>query len=152
MTPSTIAPTTFWDQVVKFGVQFARAIPALRLSNTNAATPAPLASDTKSNVAKGGKLAGGKIAVTKSAVKSSEPSKEQTETEATEQAMRVFDEMYERARMREDQDTFLSGKGFVGFCDYWMGFCKRVCPTFPFLSHSKLTVDVGTGGRYQRTR
>lgn len=136
--PSTIASTTFWDQMVKFVVQFARAIPALRLSNTNADAPTPLASDTKSNVAKGKKVAGAKIMGVNRAVKGPEPSKEDAEAEATKQATKVLDEMYEKARLREDHEKFLTGKGFVGFCEYWMGFCKRVCHRLPPSSQLRL--------------
>ena len=37
-----------------------------------------------------------------------------------------YAEMLVCAQKREDGLSFLGGKGFVAFCEYWMAFAKRV--------------------------
>ncbi|TFY82545.1 hypothetical protein EWM64_g1469 [Hericium alpestre] len=85
-SPSTVAPNTFWDQVVKFAVAFARSTPALWLNGTK---------------------------------------NEQDEAEATDLVLSIFSDILEHAEKRSDSGTFLSGKSFVAFCDYWLGFAKK---------------------------
>ena len=36
----------------------------------------------------------------------------------------TFSDMVVNAKRRVDRDLFLSGRGFVGFCEYWIGHCK----------------------------
>ena len=42
----------------------------------------------------------------------------------------AYGDLVERAEKRPDRDTFMAidqkGKGFLGFCEYWMEFTKRV--------------------------
>lgn len=149
-TPSIISPSTFWDQVVKFGVQFVRATSTLQPSRSSASgipTRTVLASGTKSNIVNGKKVAGSGMKVASTGGKGNsakglpelnqEKDRESAETEATEQVMKIFDEIYEKTKGREDQEKWLGGRGFVSFCEYWMGFCKKVCFGHPSFLHVK---------------
>jgi hypothetical protein len=41
-------------------------------------------------------------------------------------ALFAYSELMTRVERRSDQDTFMAGKGFAGFCEYWMAFAKKV--------------------------
>jgi hypothetical protein len=47
-----------------------------------------------------------------------------TEDTAMEIILSTFSDMVVNAERRVDRDLFLSGRGFVGFCEYWIGHCK----------------------------
>lgn len=40
--------------------------------------------------------------------------------------LRTFAQLVQGAEEREDRRDWASGRGFVGFCEYWMSFAKRV--------------------------
>lgn len=42
----------------------------------------------------------------------------------------AFEKLALSAEERADKDVFMSGKGFVGFCEYWMGLANRVSHQF----------------------
>ncbi|KAF7984668.1 hypothetical protein HWV62_12932 [Athelia sp. TMB] len=45
--------------------------------------------------------------------------------EVTNDVMRTFALLVKVVEEREDRESWLIGRGFVGFCEYWMGFTKR---------------------------
>jgi separase len=56
------------------------------------------------------------------------------EMEIVNVVLRTFGELVDVAQSRKGEGcVWMSGKGFVGFCEYWMGFAKRVScfPSFP---------------------
>jgi separase len=40
----------------------------------------------------------------------------------------TFVDLVQLATDREDYESWTNGRGFVNFCEYWMGFAKRVSP------------------------
>ena len=38
----------------------------------------------------------------------------------------TFNEVIEHTRQREDHMSFMNGRGFLAFCEYWMSFARRV--------------------------
>jgi separase len=67
--------------------------------------------------------------VTRSAVafvKTSQPLLPEVEETVTNLVLCESAGMLVCAQKREDRLSFLEGKGFVGFCEYWMAFAKRV--------------------------
>lgn len=58
------------------------------------------------------------------------PSSSTKQDDATQSVLTAYSDLFEGARNREDGVTFLQGRGFVGFCEHWMGFAKRVCTLF----------------------
>jgi separase len=42
----------------------------------------------------------------------------------------AFSDMVVNAEGRVDRELFLSGQGFIGFCEYWIGHCERVSMHF----------------------
>ena len=49
------------------------------------------------------------------------------EMEIVNVVLRTFGELVDVAQSRKGEGcVWMSGKGFVGFCEYWMGFAKRV--------------------------
>ena len=62
-------------------------------------------------------------------VVSGSPSAE-TKNDATQTVLSVFDQIVGLAlatRAGEDRMRWLSGSGFMSFCDYWIEFARRVC-------------------------
>ncbi|KAJ6597043.1 cysteine peptidase C50 [Mycena vulgaris] len=45
--------------------------------------------------------------------------------DATPVVLKAFGQIIERVETRTDADSFMSGKGFVGFCECWMSFANR---------------------------
>ncbi|KAG6902753.1 hypothetical protein C0995_011901 [Termitomyces sp. Mi166 len=72
----TVEPTTFWDQVVRFGGAFVK-------------------------------------------------SQEVGEEEAMRIVLTAFTDLVSIVEKRDGASGFLSGRGFVGFCEYWLVFAKR---------------------------
>lgn len=52
--------------------------------------------------------------------------KTEEKDEVTRQVMRTFPLLVKAVEGRKDRGTWLEGKGFIGFCEYWMAFAKRV--------------------------
>lgn len=50
----------------------------------------------------------------------------QNEEEVIGVVLRAFAELARLAGERENEWRWISGRGFIGFCEYWMGFAKRV--------------------------
>ena len=50
----------------------------------------------------------------------------EVEEKVTNLVLCEYAEMLACAQKREDGLLFLEGKGFIGFCEYWMAFAKRV--------------------------
>jgi len=48
------------------------------------------------------------------------------EEAATRAILSTFSDLVGRTEKRSDASAFLGGKGFVGFCEYWMVLAKRV--------------------------
>lgn len=46
--------------------------------------------------------------------------------EVTREVMHTFALLVKAVEEREDRAMWLEGKGFMGFCEYWMAFAKRV--------------------------
>ena len=50
--------------------------------------------------------------------------------DATKTVLSTLDKIYETVlstrRKEEERESWLSGSGFMGFCEYWMEFAKRV--------------------------
>ena len=44
-----------------------------------------------------------------------------------ESVLRTFSRVVEYVEGRPDHAEFLSGRGFIHFCEYWLDFAKRVC-------------------------
>ena len=67
--------------------------------------------------------------VTRSAVvliKASQSLFPEVEEKVTNLVLCEYAEMLACAQKREDDLSFLEGKGFIGFCEYWMAFAKWV--------------------------
>jgi separase len=50
--------------------------------------------------------------------------------DVTRTVLATFSDLVKEAKNREDAATFLKGRGFLGFCEFWMGFAKKVCTLF----------------------
>jgi separase len=50
----------------------------------------------------------------------------QTEDEVVKAVLSAFGVLVSGVNAREDQGGWMRGRGFVGFCECWMGFAKRV--------------------------
>lgn len=48
------------------------------------------------------------------------------EVTASRTILSTFLDLVVHAESRPDKEMFLAGRGFVGFCEYWMAFAKRV--------------------------
>lgn len=51
--------------------------------------------------------------------------------------LRTFSRVVEYAEGRSDHAEFLSGRGFVHFCEYWLDFAKRVCWETAFIWYAR---------------
>lgn len=49
------------------------------------------------------------------------------EDDATKVILTAYREITACTTAREDSSQFMSGRGFIGFCEHWTGFAKRVC-------------------------
>jgi separase len=58
-------------------------------------------------------------------IKSTSPSTKQDDAART--ILAAYSDLVKEAKNREDVVKFLKGRGFLGFCEYWMGFAKKVC-------------------------
>ena len=58
------------------------------------------------------------------------------EEKCTAIVLSAYGDFVERVEKRPDRDTFMAidqkGKGFLGFCEYWMEFTKRVSRSIVF--------------------
>ena len=108
-TPGSLDPNTFWDQTTKFCVSFVKA------SSVSSSSPAPLASPAAPAL--------------------NAPAKTR-EDEVVSAVLRVFGVLVGVVGTRVDREDWMSGRGFVGFCEYWMGFAKRVSYPSTFVFHS----------------
>jgi separase len=71
------------------------------------------------------------------------------ETSLSQIILTAFSRLVDDALQRSDKDSFLSGKGFVKFCEYWMGFAKKVQITQILDS---LMIKIKTDWRYNYSR
>ena len=53
-------------------------------------------------------------------------SRECAEEEAISVMLLTCSDLLNTVARRTDRDTFMAGKGFVGFCEYWVAFAKKV--------------------------
>jgi separase len=53
-------------------------------------------------------------------------SRDCSEQEAMSAVLSAYSDLTNRVERRVDCATFMSGKGFVGYCEYWMAFAKKV--------------------------
>ena len=69
------------------------------------------------------------------------------EERCTTVVLSAYADLVECGEKRPDRDTFMAidqkGKGFLGFCEYWMEFTKRVSKLFVFRSISHLHKQTG---------
>ena len=65
-------------------------------------------------------------------------SRDCSEEEAISVVLLAFSDLTNRVDGSSVRDTFMAGKGFVGFCEYWMAFAKKV--RYLWVNH-KITSD-----------
>lgn len=53
-------------------------------------------------------------------------SRDSTEEQAMSVVLSTYSDLINRVEKRSDRDMFMAGKGFIGFCEYWMAFAKKV--------------------------
>jgi separase len=58
------------------------------------------------------------------------------ETSLSQVVLDAFSCLVNGVEQRSDKDTFFSGKGFVKFCEYWIGFAKKVRRALFFTLHT----------------
>lgn len=51
---------------------------------------------------------------------------EQKKAAVVEQLLKTYDELVACAQRRKDKDDFMSGPGFIEFCEHWIGFARQV--------------------------
>ncbi|KAI0918289.1 hypothetical protein AcV5_002308 [Taiwanofungus camphoratus] len=50
---------------------------------------------------------------------------EQKKAAVVEQLLKTYDELVACAQRRKDKDDFMSGPGFIEFCEHWIGFARQ---------------------------
>lgn len=66
----------------------------------------------------------------------------------TREVMRAFPLLVKVVEDRADHVMWLEGKGFIGFCEYWMAFAKRVSAVYVYAFNGAdlLTFKCGCAG------